>query len=356
MSRIRAISAFVVVASFVLASCSTLVTAYLLSQLLDEQAPKRTWSGTIRDTTGNPVGGIDIEVLGEIEGDTNVAKFKDTTDVDGSYTISFRWNKNVMYTVRVVHEGVIFASEEYGTIQLSDRVSDFVIQGAVNVELSGVVRGPDGDPLAGVVVVGASASALDATPVTLLNTDNKTAYDVTNDSGIYSLTGSISRYGVVCAFDPDHGFAYSYGEDDDSNGSIPLDITMGGKGNFDVKVQVVDGAGQPIVMQVLDADRQFRLRLGTPFNLGTTMDVAVAENGLFPGFVGEPSDVHPTTITLTIQATGLGGIAETTENVQGGNYDLMLLNVYDDEPATALVQSENPLVLHENSTVIVRVN
>lgn len=356
MYRLHALTAVVVVATFMLYSCSTLITAYLINELLNDKAPKRTWSGTVRDTTGQPVGGIDVEVIGEIEGDTNLAKFKDTTDVDGSYSIGFRWNDNVMYTVQVIHEGVIFASEEYGTVELSDRVTDFTIQGAVNIELSGVVRGPDGQPIDGVLVVGASASALDATPVTLLDTGNKTQYDITSDSGVYQLTGSISRYGVVCAYHPDHGFAYAYGEDDDNNGSIALQVNMGDNEDHTVSVQVVDGVGTPISNQVLPAARQFRLRMGTPFNLSAPVDVAVAENGLFPGLVGEPSDTHPSSVTLTIQATGANGIAQDPQEMPGGNYSLWLLNVYDDELATALVQSDNPLVLFEDSTVIVRVN
>ena len=343
-------------ALLMLAGCSTLITAYLVSQLLDEKAPKRTWTGVVRDTTGDPVGGLEVEVRGQIEGDTNIMKFTDTTDVDGSYLIKFRWNKEVQYDVHVTHEGVILASADYGTIELGDRVSDFIIQGAVNVELSGIVRGPNGTPLEGVVVVAASAADLDSTPVPLLSTDGKTQYYETNDSGVYTLTGTIARYGVVCAYHPDHGFAYAYGEDTDLNGSIALNITMGNTGTYDVSVRVVDGDNKPIDSQVLDPSRQFRLRLGTPFNLGPSVDKVVGENGLFPGLVGEPSNTHPENVIITVQATGLDGIAEQHRQAAGGSYFLSLLNVGNDDPATALVQGENPLTLFEDTLVTVRVN
>ena len=86
------------------------------------------------------------------------------------------------------------------------------------------------------------------------------------------------------------------------------------------------------------------------------VDDVVADEGLFPGLVGSPSASHPATVTLTVQATGANGIAENAAEVRGGTYDLTLLRVPDDNPATALVQSDNPLVLYADTTVIVRVN
>jgi len=344
------------VCSLVLTSCSTLITAYLISQLLNDKAPKRTWSGVVHDTTGQPVGGVDVTVIGQVEGDVNLAKFAGNTDTEGHYAVRFRYNKNVSYSVQVSSHGVVLANEEIGTIEVGDRVTDFIIQGAVSVELAGIVRGPDGNPIKGAVVVGASASALDATPIVLLGSDSKAQYEVTNDSGVYQLTGSIAKYGVVCAYHPDHGFAYAYGEDTDKNGSIALNIDMGASGDYAVHVQVVDGSGTPISQQVLPPARQFRLRLYVPFNLSPAVNDVVADNGLFPGLVGKPGDTHPETVDISVQATGLDGIADTSRTASGGNYSLRLLNISDDNQPTALVQSANPLVLYQDSTVIVRVN
>jgi hypothetical protein len=352
----RLLAPAIVLTIILTTGCSQLITAYLVSQLLDDSAPKRTWSGVVRDTSNKPVEGVEVQVRGEVEGDTNIMKFTDTTDAEGKYQIKFRWNKQVQYTVQIVHEGVVMANEEFGTIQLGDRSNDFVIQGAVKVQLSGVVRGPNGQPLNGVLLIGASATALNATPVVLLNTTGKTQYQVTSDSGVYTLEGTIGRYGIVCAYHPDYGFAYVYGEDTDHNGSIALNLDMGASGNFNVKIQVVDGTLQPIASQILPAARQFRCRLGVPFNLGSAVDAAVSENSLFQGLVGKPSDKHPNAVTFTVQATGANGIAEDQRVVAGGSYQLTLLNVLNDEQATALVRSENPLVLHEDSTVAVQVN
>ncbi|MCH7472268.1 carboxypeptidase regulatory-like domain-containing protein [bacterium] len=337
-------------------SCSTLIAAYLINELLNDSAPRRTWSGSVSDTSGQPVGGVTVKVLAEVEGDDNIAVYDDETNVDGKYSIRFSWARQVEFTVRVVHEGVVFSELYFGKIDLDNQVTDFVIQSAISTELSGVVYDFNGDPVEGALVIGASASSLGATPKVLLNQSGDTQYEVTNESGVFQLEGSVARYGIACAYHPDHGFAYSSGEDDDSDGSIALNIDMGAAGSYRIRVQVLDGTGAPIPQQVLPPARQFRLRLHAPFNLGGAIDDLVSDVGLFPGLVGNPSDSHPATVTITVQATGTGGFAEDEPMVDGGNYELSLLNVEDDDPATALVTSSNPLVLFQNTTVVVRVN
>jgi hypothetical protein len=341
---------------WMLTSCSTIVAALLVRELLNEEAPKRTWSGAVRDTTGSPVGGLLVQVRAELEGDADFLSYSGTTNLDGEYQVGFRWHGDVSYSVRVVHEGIVFAEEHFGRIELQDMQTDFVIQGSVVSELSGVVTDWQGDPLEDVVLVGASALTLSGTPSILLDGEGDPVYYVTNASGIYQLEGSIGRYGIVCAYHPDHGFAYAYAEDDDSDGSIPLNIAMGEAGTYTVEVQVTEGTGTPISQQVLDPARQFRLRLSQPWNLGTVTDEVVDAHELFPGLVGVPSDVHPETMTVSVQSTGVGGVADQSAEVAGGVYELLLLNIHDDNPATALVESENPLVLHTGATVIVRVN
>jgi len=336
--------------------CSTIVTALLIKELLDEKAPRRTWSGTVRDSAGLPVGGVLVQLRAEVEGDNDIVTFSDTTDLDGEYAIKFRWNKEVDYVIRVVHEGVVFAEENYGAIELSDQTTDFIIQGAVTTSLAGMVRGHDGSPLEGVLLVAATASGLGATPIVLLDDEAQPRYYITNDSGVFDIEGAVSRYGVICAYHPTYGFAYAYAEDDDKDGSIPLNIDMGLAGTYEVHVQVVDGLGTPVANTILAPSRQFRLRFSQPWNLGTVVDQVVSEQALFQGLVGNPSDNHPSTETIIVQATGANGIAENSEQISGGNYALSLLNINDDEPATALVTSENPLILHENTTVTVRVN
>jgi hypothetical protein len=352
----RAVLAVLLASLWLLTSCSTIVAALLVRELLNDEAPKRTWSGVVRDTTGSPVGGLLVQVRAEIEGDPDFLSYSGTTNLDGEYQVGYRWHEDVSYAVRVVHEGVVFAEEHFGRIELKDMETDFVIQGSVVTELSGVVTDWQGDPLEDVALVGASALTLSGTPSVLLDGDGDPLYYATNASGIYQLEGSIGRYGIVCAYHPDHGFAYGYGEDDDSDGSIPLNIAMGEAGTFTVSVQVVDGVGAPISDQVLDPARQFRLRLRQPWNLGTVMDEVVDAHELFPGLVGVPSDTHPETLTITVQSTDADGIADQSAEVAGGVYELSLVNVEDDNPATALVESDDPLVLHADGTVIVRVS
>ena len=357
MKLTRIVLALAFALSILAYSCSAIVAAYLVNQLLNDKAPKKTWSGHVKDSTGDPVAGVKVEVRGTVAGDSNVATFADETDATGYFAIAFRWNQNVEYSIRVTQGGVVLKEVDYGTIDKSDRVSELTINGAVNVELSGIVKGPDGLPLKGVVVVGASADGLDMTPVPF-QSGGKIQYKITNDAGIYSLTGAVSKYGVVCAYHPDRGFAYSYKDDSDKNGSIPIDdIVMGAVGEYTVKAQVVDNNGTPLTPQVLSPARQFRLRLQTPFNLSSAVNVVVAENGLFPGLAGDPGDTHPDAVTLTVQAVGASGFSTSTIQVPGSSYQIYLLNVNNDDPATALVfGTANPLPLYQNSTVVVKVN
>lgn len=357
MKLTRVVLALALAVSILAYGCSAIVAAYLVNQLLNDKAPKKTWSGHVRDSNGDPVAGVKVEVRGTVAGDSNVATFSDETDAEGYFAIAFRWNQNVEYAIRVTQGGVELVSVDYGTIDKSDRVSELTIHGAVNVELSGIVKGPDGQPLQGVLVVGASADGLTSTPVAFVS-GSKTQYKITNDAGIYTLTGAVSKYGIVCAYHPDHGFAYSYKEDADHNGSIPMDdIVMGAVGEYTVKAQVVDNAGTPLPPQVLSPARQFRLRLNTPFNLSDAVNVVVAENGLFPGLVGDPGDSHPQEKTLTVQAVGASGFSTNSMQVAGSTYQIYLLSVTSDDPATALVfGTANPLPLYQNSTVVVQVN
>lgn len=341
---------------WMLAGCETLVTAYLINQLLNDNAPAHSWSGTVRDTSGQPVSGLTVEVRAEVEGQADFMKYTDTTGDDGTYSIKWRWNQQVLYTLRVLNNGVVFYEQSFGHIESRDMETDLVVQGSVSAEISGMIADWKGDPLEGVVVIGASASELGGTPTVLLDGDGNTAYYLTGESGIYKLEGSIARYGIALAYHPDHGFAYGYAEDSDEDGSIAINISMGDSGNYNVRVQVVDGSAAPVANQVLPASRQFRLRLEQPWNLGPAVDDVVANNDLFPGLVGLPSASHPSNLAITVQSTGADGLSDSDEVLPGGVYQLNLLNVNDDQPATALVTSGNPLVLHEDAVVVVRVN
>lgn len=356
MKLTRLVLALALAASILAYGCSAIVAAYLVNQLLNDKAPKKTWSGHVKDSSGDPVAGVKVQVRGTVAGDSNIATFDDETDATGYFAIAYRWNQNVEYSIRVTQGDVELVSIDYGTIDKSDRVSELTINGAVNVELSGTVVGPDDQPLSGVLVVGASADSLTMTPVAFVS-GSKIQYDITNAAGIYTLNGAVSKYGIVCAYHPDHGFAYAYGEDSDHDKSITNKIVMGLKGNFTVKAQVVDNGGTPLTPQVLSPGRQFRLRMQTPFNLSSSVNVVVAENGLFPGLVGDPGDTHPAAVTLIVQAVGASGFSTSTMQVPGSTYQISLLNIGDDNPATALVfGTPNPMPLYQNSTVIVKVN
>lgn len=353
------ISRIILALGFLLAlacSCETVVATLLVRELLNDEAPKRKWTGHVVDTSGNAVGGVIVQVRAEVNGDNDLLSFSDETDNKGEFEIGYRWHKSVVYTIRVVFEGQTLAEKNEGQIELKDQETDFVLQGTLSSEISGVVTGPDNEPLKGVLVIAASASQLGGVPSPFLSDLGQPRYVITGDSGIFQLQGSIAKYGVVCAFHPEYGFAYNYDQDHDANGSLALNVKMGRKGNHEVKIQVRNGNNEPQILQVLDPDRRFRLRMYEPWNLATIVDQVVSQNELFAGLVGDPSEQHPETVTILVQSTDAEGYGENVEFVRGSSYFLQLLRVENDDQATALIQSENPLPLADDDVIVVRVN
>jgi hypothetical protein len=107
--------------------CAATLAGLLIYNLLDDQAPVRTFTGTVRDANGAPVGGLLVQMRAEVAGDSNVLHFSDTTDLDGAYTIKFRWNQDVNYSIRVIHEGTVYAEEDLGHLPLQDQQRDFTV-------------------------------------------------------------------------------------------------------------------------------------------------------------------------------------------------------------------------------------
>lgn len=336
--------------------CSSLVTYYLVSQYLNDSAPKRTWTGTVTNGAGDPVEGLQVQVRATASGDNNVLTFDDGTDAEGKYSIAFRWNENITYTLRVMDGESIVAEKFIGKVSLADQTTNFVAQSSITSTISGLVRDSNGDPVQGALIIAGTYGVEGDDPLLFVDGEGKTAFDLSGESGIYQITGPLSGKAVVCAFHPDHGFAYMTGEDADENGELALDITMGETGQYTVAVQVLDGLGQPIENSVLNPTQQFRLRLSTPFNLGTEMDQVAQDNALFSSFPGEPSDMHPAATTLLVQSTGTNGVADNSVEIAGGAYSLTLYKVDSTEAPAALVLSQNPLALGADAQVVVRVN
>ena len=70
-----------------LSGCSTVITALLINELLNDEAPKRNWSGVVRDTTGEPVGGMvsPLGVLGFGDALWNTEFWNNVRDASGMY-------------------------------------------------------------------------------------------------------------------------------------------------------------------------------------------------------------------------------------------------------------------------------
>lgn len=358
MFKLRLLLGSVLGGLLVLCSCSSLLTAYLVNELLNDKAPRRKWTGVVTDQTNTPLANLKVQIAAEVAGDDNILRFDDTTDDLGKFDISYRWSKEVSYTLRVIDQSDrILHQQVYGKVELADRNTDIKISGAFGVQLSGVVRDYNGDPISGALIIAATASSLGETPTILNGLDNAPAYVVSTQAGVYTISGTIGRYGIVCAYHPDHGFAYGYGEDLDNDLQVPVNLDLGGPGRYNINAQVIDGLGSPLANRVLEPDQQFRIRGSQPFNLSATMDEVEEDNPtIFPSLVTKPSVQHPTQFEFLVAATGANGVASGLQSVLGGNYRIELLRVSNDNPATALVISNNPLVLARDEQVVVRVN
>jgi len=113
--------------SILLTSCGAAVAALLVRELLNDEAPKRTWQGTVTDSTGAAMGGVLVQVKAEVSGDSDTVSFSDETDFNGDYNIGYRWHNDVNYTIRVVFEDEVLAEKLVGKVELGDQVLDFVI-------------------------------------------------------------------------------------------------------------------------------------------------------------------------------------------------------------------------------------
>jgi protocatechuate 3,4-dioxygenase beta subunit len=255
MFKLRLLAPLLTAVLLSISSCSTLLTAYLVNELLNDKAPRRSWTGVITDQAGTPLPNLKVILLAEVAGDSNILRFDDTTDDLGKFDIKYRWSKEVSYTLRVQEatDRVVF-EQSYGKVELADRNTNITITGSFGVQLSGVVRDFRGDPIAGALVIAATASGLTDTPTILLGADNKPAYTVTTQAGVYTLTGTIGRYGIICVYHPSHGFAYGYGEDLDNDRQVAINTDLGGSGRYTVSAQVIDGFGSPLSNRVLEPD------------------------------------------------------------------------------------------------------
>jgi hypothetical protein len=352
-----ALSICICLAALVLSGCSSAILGYLVYDYLNDSAPKIWWSGKVTDSQGEPVAGVRVQVRAEVLGKDDVLAFSETTDKDGDFKLKFRWANEVSYSVRVYDENDQTVYDHFvGKVAKAEQKTDIVLEGSYHAEISGVVRDAEGKTLQNVVILVASANTLEADPAFLRDSEDALVYDETNEGGIYSITGRLLDYAIVCAYHPDYGFAYAYAEDTDSDGSIGLNIVMGTAGQHDVDVKVVNGLGLPIVSQVLATAQQFRVKMSQRWDFSEEMDAVVHDHNLFPGRGITPSDQQPETVVFAVQATDVNGIAQGVNDIAGASYDLSLLRIGDDQLATALVTSANPLALAEDSVITVRIN
>jgi hypothetical protein len=339
-----------------LSGCSSALLGYLVYDYLNDSAPKLWWRGKVTDSAGDPVAGLRVQVRAEVLGKDDVLNFSENTNEEGDYDIKFRWSSEVVYSLRVYDNDQVVKDHYIGKVNKEEQITDLTLDGVYNAEISGVVSSSTGATLQDVVVLAALTNDLETAPTFMRDSEDALVFDETNEGGVYDIQGRLLDYAIICVYHPDYGFAYAYAEDTDHDGSIGLNITMGGAGQHDVDVQVVNGLGLPIVNQVLATNQQFRVQMSQRWDFRDEMDEVVIDNGLFPGRNVTPSDQHPEKVIFAVQATNANGICQGEDNVPGGTYDLTLLRIGDDQLATALVNSDNPLALSEDALIVVRVN
>ena len=337
-------------------SCTSALLGYLIYDYLDNSAPNLWWRGTVTDGAGEPVEGMRVQVRAEVLGEDEVMVFSELTNSEGDFDVKFRWASEVSYSLRVYDGEEVVKDQFMGKVNKEEQLTDITLDGIYNADVSGVITSSTGETLQNVVVIAAMTDDINTVPTMMRDSDSVLIFDETNEGGIYEIRGRLLNYAIICAYHPDYGFAYAYAEDTDHDGSIGLNIVMGGAGEHDVDVQVVNGLGLPIINQVLATDQQFRIRMSQRWDFRDEMDEVVIDNGLFPGRNVTPSDQHPETVIFAVQATDQEGICAGENNIPGGTYDIALLRIGDDQLATALVTSDNPLALAEDSVIIVRVN
>jgi hypothetical protein len=105
-------------------SCAAAGAAIVIGALLNDAAPSRVMNGTVTNADSSPAAGLLVQMKASVAGDDDTIVFSDDTDAAGAYSIKFKWNNDVSYSVRVVDGETELFSEELGKIEKVDFVND----------------------------------------------------------------------------------------------------------------------------------------------------------------------------------------------------------------------------------------
>src|SRR5207253_2648912 len=141
-----------------LGSCSQLITAYLVKNLINDSSPKFTWRGTVTDSENRGLSGLTVRVRAEVANDPDPLDFTGLTNDNGQYQIVFKFNDKVSYRLSVLSGTDVLAERLVGNVGASDQRDDFEIQGTAALTVSGIVTDAAGTPLKDVLVIGGSAT------------------------------------------------------------------------------------------------------------------------------------------------------------------------------------------------------
>ncbi|MCD6282292.1 hypothetical protein J7J84_01620 [bacterium] len=325
-ARLLAILAVAVVA---LSACGgggeILLGYYLYKQFIDEGGNSRIWHGTVSDTNGQALPGYLVEVTANRPDPAGDVRRSDETDDNGEYEIVMPWYEVASYELAVMHDGITVYHDEIGLVFNQDQARDIQVSPVATVTVSGTVTDSDSELLPQVFVTVAKPASIGTEPDTLITlTEGGANYQLTNSTGVYYFEDIFGEPLLVAAFHPSHGFGYFYIEEPspiNSGGTV----IMPGTGQVELRVRVLDSAGEPLENTILPVDYRFTLRLVPAYDLSSQIALAVADAGLFGNITAEEViALHPVSGSLQVSSTGAEGFANTTFEATAGLYRLTL--------------------------------
>jgi protocatechuate 3,4-dioxygenase beta subunit len=320
---------------------------YLYKELIDRGGSSRIWHGTVTDTNGEALAGYTVEITANRPDPAGDIRRSTKTNDDGEYEIIMPWYEIATYELKVSHDNVTVYHDEVGVVFNQDQLRDIQVSPVALVTVSGTVSDSASDLLPQVFVAVAKPASIGTEPDTLVTRpEGGVNYQLTNSTGVYYFENIFGEPLLVTAFHPQHGFGYYYIEDPspiNSGGTV----TMPGAERVEVRVRVLDSAGEPLASTILPVDHRFTLKFEPAHDLSSQIALAVAEEGLFSNITAEEViALHPVSGSLQVESTNAEAFADNMLGIAAGTYRLLLEDSQGGTFAGVLVGLETR-ILHD---------
>ncbi len=334
MGRIKKRIALVLAAMAVALSLSAcggggelLLGYYLYQQLLNNgsSSQKMIWSGVVTDGTNKPLKGYTVEILANRPDPASDERKSAVTNDTGQYSVAIMWYQVAAYEISVYYQNTTVYHDNIGPVFYQNQTRDIQVPTVSTVAVSGTVVDGAGAASSQAFVCVARPQSLGDTPDTLVkNAEGKTAYMLTNNTGVYLIENVFGSPLLVAGFSPSLGFGYYY-IDAPSSVNAGGTVTLPGKTPIPVRVRVLNTASEPLANTILPVDFRFKIKLTPTYNLSTQVATAVRDASLFSGITSEEIiAMHPVAGEANVASTSADGIADITLNLVPGAYKLEL--------------------------------